>query len=450
MSKATMRFPLAVVIGLMFSIMVPAHAQLVKIDAALGTPVMLAGERATTFLRVALTGEDIKDESKRAPLNVSIVIDKSGSMQGEKMEAAKRAAKAAVERLRKDDIVSIIAYDTTVSIVQPAIQIGDVKTTQPILAAIDLVNAGGSTALFAGVSMGAGELRKDLGSGRVNRLVLLSDGLANIGPSSPGELAELGISLGREGINVTTLGLGLDYNEDLMSRLASSSDGNHMFIDSVNDLERAYAMEFGDAMTVVARDASVIIRCEDGVRPVRSLGRDAIINGQAARIDIGQIGSQRTKYCLLEVELPAGADGGSAEVASVDVSYVEMKSQEKANRNQSVKVRYSSSKDEVKRSTNTAVMVAAVQQIAADRNVLAMRLRDSGKIEEARQELLSNRAYLYENFSRYDDEQLKRDADTNGFAAENLDPEQWKYNRKLQQEYQVGIKKQGVILEKGR
>ncbi|HRI89484.1 MAG TPA: VWA domain-containing protein, partial [Candidatus Hydrogenedentes bacterium] len=156
MSKATMRFPLAVVIGLMFSIMVPAHAQLVKIDAALGTPVMLAGERATTFLRVALTGEDIKDESKRAPLNVSIVIDKSGSMQGEKMEAAKRAAKAAVERLRKDDIVSIIAYDTTVSIVQPAIQIGDVKTTQPILAAIDLVNAGGSTALFAGVSMGAG------------------------------------------------------------------------------------------------------------------------------------------------------------------------------------------------------------------------------------------------------------------------------------------------------
>jgi len=434
----------------MFSIVVPAHAQLVKIDAALGTPVMLAGERATTFLRVALTGEDIKDESKRAPLNVSIVIDKSGSMQGEKMEAAKRAAKAAVERLRKDDIVSIIAYDTTVSIVQPAIRIGDVKTTQPILAAIDLVNAGGSTALFAGVSMGAGELRKDLGSGRVNRLVLLSDGLANIGPSSPGELAELGISLGREGINVTTLGLGLDYNEDLMSRLASSSDGNHMFIDSVNDLERAYAMEFGDAMTVVARDASVIIRCADGVRPVRSLGRDAIINGQAARIDIGQIGSQRTKYCLLEVELPAGADGGSAEVASVDVSYVEMKSQEKANRNQSVKVRYSSSKDEVERSTNTAVMVAAVQQIAADRNVLAMRLRDSGKIEEARQELLSNRAYLYENFSRYDDEQLKRDADTNGFAAENLDPEQWKYNRKLQQEYQVGIKKQGVILEKGR
>ncbi|MDZ4859352.1 MAG: VWA domain-containing protein [Candidatus Hydrogenedentes bacterium] len=431
-----------------------AHGQEPQIEASLGTPVMLAGG-GTAYLRVAMTGQEIKDEKSRAPLNVSIVIDRSGSMQGEKIESAKRAAKAAIERLRPNDIVSVIAYETTVNIVQGATRIDSElgkasAMREQIFSAIDQITSGGSTALFAGVSMGAGELRKDLRSGYVNRLVLLSDGIANIGPSSPGELAELGGSLAKEGISVTTLGLGLDYNEDLMSKLASSSDGNHMFIENVNDLDRAYAMEFGDAMTVVARDATVIVRCANGVRPVRALGREAIVNGQTVRMDLGQIGSARTKYCLLEVEVPAGVDGQSLQIADVDISYLNIASGTTSNATKPVSVRYTNSAKDVDGNINKPVMVAAVQQIAADRNILAMRLRDSGNVAAACDALLSNEAFLNENYDRFKDEQLRKDAMTNGFAAENLDPENWKFNRKLQQEYQVGTKNQSAILEKTR
>ena len=438
----------------------------VKIEAALANPVMLAGAKGPNYLRVAVTGEKLPDSTPRVPLNVSIVIDRSGSMQGEKIEAAKRAAKSAIERLRPNDTVSVIAYETSVNIVQPAIRIDDnsdkaATTRQQILSAIDTITATGNTALFAGVSMGAGEIRKEgqLKDLRVNRIVLLSDGLANVGPSSPGELAELGTSLGREGICVTTLGLGLDYNEDLMSNLASASDGNHMFIDSVEALDRAYAMEFGDAMTVVAYGINVKIECDNAVRPVRAIGREAIIEGKIARIDLGEISSGRTKYCLLEVETPVEEPGAEEIAAHIEVSYAVITIERKAGlplfRNEYARtwsddtsVKYTLSSEEVARNVNKDVMIAAVQQVAAERNELALRLRDAGKIDEARKEFESNALYLNSNGEMFDSEQLRKDGIANDFGAKNLDPEKWKYNRKLQREYQVGTKKQSVILEK--
>lgn len=84
--------------------------------------------------------------------------------------------------------------------------------------------AGGGTALYAGVAQGASELREFLDPHRVNRIILLSDGQANKGPSSPSELGNLGAALISEGISVTTIGIGLGYNEDLMTQLAPRSD----------------------------------------------------------------------------------------------------------------------------------------------------------------------------------------------------------------------------------
>ena len=123
-------------------VIVSAKADQPKLDVSLSTPVMLENQRATAYLRVALTGQDIKDEKARPPLNVAIVLDRSGSMQGEKIAAAKRAAKQAVERLRPNDVVSIITYETTVNIALPATLIGteirnSASVREQIFAAID-------------------------------------------------------------------------------------------------------------------------------------------------------------------------------------------------------------------------------------------------------------------------------------------------------------------------
>jgi Ca-activated chloride channel family protein len=220
----------------------------------------------------------------------------------------------AVDRLNADDIVSVVAYNDTVSVLVPATKVSDKSA---IRAGIERLDAFGSTALFAGVSKGADEVRKFLSRDRVNRVILVSDGQANVGPSSTSALAELGESLAKERICVTTIGLGLDYNEDLMTQLARKSDGNSGFANSSDDLVRLMKSEFGDVLAVVAQELSVRIDCAEGIRPVRVLGREADITGSTVRVLINQINAGQEKYVLLEVEVPATRASQTREVAAV-------------------------------------------------------------------------------------------------------------------------------------
>ena len=127
---------------------------------------------------------------------------------------------------------------------------------------------------------------------------------------SPAELGNLGASLIKEGISVTTLGLGLDYNEDLMTALALRSDGNNYFIENSAELGRKFAYEFDDVTSVVAQEVTVRITCAPGVRPVRVLGREADITGQTVTAYLSQVYGEQQKYCCskwryLPVTVPA-------------------------------------------------------------------------------------------------------------------------------------------------
>jgi Ca-activated chloride channel family protein len=179
-----------------------AKGEPVRIDVGVGKPYLLAGQKQTNYIRVALTGLSLDEPGRRTSVNVAIVLDKSGSMAGDKIRRAKEAAIAAVDRLGANDIVSVIAYDDLVEVLVPATKVSD---RQAIRNAILRLEAGGSTGLFAGVSKGASEVRKFAERQRVNRIILLSDGQANVGPSSPSELGSLGASLIKEGISVTTM-----------------------------------------------------------------------------------------------------------------------------------------------------------------------------------------------------------------------------------------------------
>jgi Ca-activated chloride channel family protein len=417
----------------------PVWAEQVKLDVAIGTPVMLAGQRQTAYVRVAMTGFKMDDPEKRTPVNVAIVLDKSGSMQGEKIKRAKEAAIMAIDRLRRDDIVSVVTYDSTVHVLVPATK---VSNRQEIYAAIRRLEAGGSTALFAGVSKGACEVRKFIAKNRVNRVILLSDGIANVGPSSPGDLAELGCSLIRESISVTTIGLGLDYNEDLMTQLARKSDGNHMFAENATDLARTFNREFGDVLAVVAQDVTVTIRCARDVRPIRVLGRDAEIAGRTVVTTLNQLYSDQMKYVLLEVEVPEGRVGREAKVASVDVSYANMGTKTTDKLASTVSVRFTDLPSLVEANANRDVMVAAAHQIGVERNELAVRLRDEGNIEEARQTLWSNTRILSEQAARYQSDELDDYAGFNRYDAQNLDDKNWDRQRKSMRATQYGIQKQ--------
>ena len=417
---------IAWIVALLCGLEREALASRVRMDVGMASTYMEADKKQLGYIKVGLTGFDLERE-RRTPVNVAIVIDRSGSMAGEKIAKAREAAIMAVDRLNSDDIVSVVAYNDTVSVLVPATRVSDKSS---IRAGIERLEAQGSTALFAGVSKGADEVRKFLSKHRVNRVILISDGQANVGPSSTSALAELGESLAKERICVTTIGLGLDYNEDLMTQLARKSDGNSGFANSSDDLVRLMRAEFGDVLAVVAQELVVRIDCEDGIRPVRVLGREAEIEGGRALVQINQLNAGQEKYVLLEVELPATRSGKTREVASVTVTYANMATRSTDKLSGTTSVRFTDSPAEVERSINRDVMVAVVTQTAVERNKLAVELRDKGRIEEARAVLGDNAAYLKDNASKLESRELGSYGERNADDARNLDEANWGRQRK--------------------
>lgn len=404
-----------------------AMADQVAVNVAVNQPFMLANKKQKAYVRVGLRGFPVRDRRQRTPVNVAIVLDKSGSMSGQKIARARQAATVAVDSLSSHDILSVVTYESTVHVLVPATKLTDKRSVK---AAIERIEAGGSTALFAGVSKGAQEVRKFLSKNRVNRVILLSDGLANVGPSSSAELGDLGASLVKEGISVTTIGLGLGYNEDLMVQLARKSDGNHTFVEDADDLARIFRLEFGDVLSVVAQEARVKITCDPRVRPVRVFGREAEITGRIVTVLMNQLYSEQEKYVLLEVEVPPMAADRRLTLSTVSVSYANMVTKANDEISSKVSVTFTNSAAVVEKHTNRNVMISVVEQIATDTNRVAVTLRDKGEVDEARRVLMSNSRYLYENARIYQSDSLKSFGRVNEADAGNLDERKWKGRRK--------------------
>jgi Ca-activated chloride channel family protein len=221
----------------------------------------------------------------------------------------------------------------------------------------------------------------------VNRIVLLSDGLANVGPSSPEELGRLGAALVKEGISVTTVGLGLGYNEDLMTRLAQRSDGNTYFVESSADLPRIFAAELGDVLNVVARRVVVEIEFPAGVRPLNFIGREGVIRGQKAEITLNQLYGGQEKFALVEAEVTPPESGTESEIARARVSYDDPRTQHTITLTASRRATFSRNRQAVIDSADRQVQADYAQNVIAVTKDRAVELVDGGRQDEAANEM---------------------------------------------------------------
>lgn len=403
-------------------------AEPVEVSVALAHPKLPAQKTFTTYLKVGITGKNGEGSHSRPPVNVALVLDRSGSMMGLKMEQAKQAAVTALEKLGAGDIVSVVAFDNEASAIMPATKL---TQREDVVAAIRKIQSGGGTALFAGLTRGANEVRKFKAPQMVSRIVLLSDGKANVGPSSADEMERYGISLAKENVSVTTVGLGLDYNEKLMAGLARTSDGNHAFIREPSELAAVFTEEFGDILSVVAQEMRVSVVCLGGVRPVRVLGREARIHGGVVEVAMNQLRAGQQKYVLLEVEVPAGASGSQRLVGDVTVSYRENESQGPKVRNARVKAGFVNSDQEVAAAASTPILVEVATQIGMEKQMIAVRLADEGKTKEAEQVFLENAGTLRLQARRFGsaDLSLLGDANINLNGANTNGGEMWQTYR---------------------
>lgn len=415
-----------------------ASAQNITMNLGVDQGTILAGPGQKVYLKVGLIGQG--ENTARPPLNLSIVLDRSGSMEGEKLAQAREAAIYAVNMLSSEDIVSVIIYDDEAEVLVPATRARDKNR---IVRAIRGIRSGGSTALFGGVALGAGEIRRFKESNMVNRVILLSDGMANVGPSSTQELGSLGTALRKEGISVSTIGLGLGYNEDLMVRLALSSDGNHAFVENARDLVQIFDFEFKDALAIVASEVEITITCAPGIVPLRIMNRDGDIIGQDIRLNMNQILGNQEKYLLVEMSVPAGKAGTKIPVATARTTYLDFKSKAVKTVQDSVSVQFSADVKAVASSVQKDVKEQVVLQLATEANEEAVALRDEGKIEEAKILLKKNANTLGEAAASLSSPLLRSYADQNAEAAASIENEEdWGAQRKTMREEQSQNKAQ--------
>jgi len=390
----------------------------VRLRIELDRTVLPAETPDRAIVKICLDGLRLPRPDLRPPVNLALVIDRSGSMSGEKIEKAKEAALEVLRHLSSDDVFSLVAYESGVQTLIPARPVGNGRAIER---AIRSIRPGGNTALFAGVSQGASEVRKYFESGYVNRIVLLSDGLANVGPSSPEELGRLGSALLKEGISVTTVGLGLDYNEDLMTRLAQRSDGNTYFVESSADLPRIFAAELGDVLNVVARRVVIEIEFPAGVRPLRFVGREGVIRGQHAELTLNQLYGGQEKYALVEIEVVPPESGAECEIARARVSYEDALTRRNATLTAARTVQFSRSRSVVISSADHQVQADYAQNVIALAKDKAVELVDNGRQDEAAQEMRRQAEALQKLADTYGNVSVSAAAATMPAEAEKLE-----------------------------
>ena len=397
-----------------------ASKQAIQCRVDLDRPVLPAGVEQTAVIKVSLDAPDVPQQTERPAVNLTLVVDRSGSMSGSKMDKAKEAAVEGLRRLMQRDMFSLVIYDHEVETLVPA---QSASYTEWIESKIHGIRSRGNTALFGAVSQGAAENRKNANGAYVNRIILLSDGLANVGPSSPSDLARLGAALMKEGISVTTIGIGTDFNEDLMVQLAEKSDGNHYFVESSADLPRIFASELGDVLSVVARKVIIEVECPKDVVPVRIIGRDGQIVDGKAQIQMNQLYGGQQKYALLEVKVPAHKANAARDLAVARVKYENALSGKDERAEANANVRFSEEKKDVEAAENIAVQTAVIQNRAAEVRDQALDMYNAGEPQKAASWMVTNMAIMKGLYSAPETKEVAelQDMEEEADAYENSD-----------------------------
>lgn len=398
-----------------------AVAASVRLRIDVDRAILPAETTEKAVIKIALDGLRLPRREHRPPVNLALVIDRSGSMAGDKIIKAREAALEAVRRLAPDDTVALITYDTNVHTLVPAQRVGNGRRLEQAISGIE---AGGNTALHGGVMRGAAEVRRNLEDRRfVNRIILLSDGLANVGPSTPDELGRLGTSLMKEGISVTTIGLGLGFNEDLMTRLALCSDGNTYFVENSSDLPRILAAELGNVLNVIARRVVIEIDFPEGVRPIAFVGRDGAIRGQRAELTLNQLYGGEEKFALVEVEVAPSRPGSEREIARARVSYEDASNQRAITLTARRSVQFSENRAAVIDSADHKVQADyAVNALAVAKDE-AVALVDSNRRDEAGARLREKSEQLAKLADTYQNREVQQLAAPAALEADRLEKE---------------------------
>jgi Ca-activated chloride channel family protein len=260
----------------------------------------------------------------RMPLNFSLVLDHSGSMSGPKLENLKEAAKLAIDQMGAQDMISVVVFDDKVEVVVPSQPVTDVDSLKR---QIDGIRAGGGTAISRGMKDGLSELRKGIGPDRVSRMLLLTDG-ETFGDEDV--CRRLAAEAAGESVPIVALGLGEEWNEQLLDDIADASGGSSDFVpDGQPDvILSTFQRQVQAAQSTVVQNAELILRLVGGLMPravwrvtpmIAKLGHRAL-SDRDVQVTLGDMECEQGQSVLVEMLVPP-RQPGSYRIAQAEVSY---------------------------------------------------------------------------------------------------------------------------------
>jgi Ca-activated chloride channel family protein len=238
-------------------------------------------------------------------MNLAIVLDRSGSMADEgKIEYAKKAVRSLIDQLQEGDYFSFVIYDDVVEVLCQSQRVRDKRDLRNIL---DEVYPRGATNLGGGLVAGLEQVERHRDREFLNRVILLSDGLANRGITDPHDLRRIAQRYRAKSISVTTMGVGLDYNENLMMGLSQSGGGNYYFIESQNSLASIFRKELRSLSSIAAQNALIELTLADGVHVRDVIGCERQHEGKRITIPVGDLYAGEQRQLTVELEIPEGS-----------------------------------------------------------------------------------------------------------------------------------------------
>ncbi len=265
---------------------------------------------------LTLTGT-APQNAARVPLNLSLVLDRSGSMSGEKLEAATQAAAQLVRRLAPEDRVNVVAFDDEIRTV------ADATAPEPGISLADrilAIPAGGSTNLSGGWLRGRELAKASLTGQSVNRVLLLTDGQANCGIQDHDQLAKLCSTAKAAGVTTSTVGFGADYDEDLLKAMADAGGGNAWYIERADQAADVFGEELSGLLSLSAQNVTVLVKPAANVNLVAVLQSYPSHGGPAGlQIELGDLYAREPRVLVLEF-LVQGTPGEEASIGTLVVS----------------------------------------------------------------------------------------------------------------------------------
>jgi Ca-activated chloride channel family protein len=262
-------------------------------------------EPSERIVEISLSAPPSRKAAQRAPLNLALMIDRSGSMSGEKLDYVRQAAAHVVSALSETDSAALVVFDDEVDLLCPSAPV-TAEHRARLLEAIHSIHSGGTTNLCDGWLRGCKEIAASAKPGQLVRALLLTDGLANVGITDPEELAGHARELFARGISTSTFGVGLGFNEHLLEAMANQGGGNFYYIQTPAQIVDLFNSELQGLLAVTARAVEVRLDLPTRVS-VQVLGSwRHTVQGSKVVINLGDLNQGATREVYLKLIFPPG------------------------------------------------------------------------------------------------------------------------------------------------